>query len=116
MSKAVKQWARKARAELLAKHGNRCATCGALGFAVELQFDCIVRRGDAHHRHDTSQRMSFYRREDRAGNLQALCPACHSAKTNLETEAEQLISLLANYGVRASLSLEPARRHTEEPF
>ena len=78
MSRRAKEWAVKARAELMDKHGNECAWCGE---NCGLQFDCIIPQGDAHHRFSTDKRMTFYRRQDAAGNLQVLCADCNTTKS-----------------------------------
>ena len=77
MSRAAKEWAKQKRRELLAHFGNECAHCGAV---ENLEFDCISPRGHRHHRGDASQRMCFYRRQFRQGNLQVLCTACNARK------------------------------------
>ena len=78
MGKRQKAWARVARARLMETLGNRCVECGSL---APLVFDCIDPTGDAHHRMDTSARMSFYFRQHQAGNLQILCDACNTRKS-----------------------------------
>ncbi len=57
--------------------GNVCAHCGT---DQNLEFDCLSPRGDRHHRGDASQRMCFYRRQFREGNLQVLCNVCNGRK------------------------------------
>lgn len=91
MGARQKRWARKARAELMQKHGDRCAHCGVFSWATDeakpLEFHCISPRGDAHHRLDFERRTSFYRREHEAGNLLLLCQPCH-AKEHQRMERE----------------------------
>ncbi len=77
MGRAEKEWARRKRRELLELLGNVCAHCGT---AENLEFDCVVPMGDRHHRGDASQRMCFYRRQFREGNLQVLCNVCNARK------------------------------------
>ena len=77
MGKAQKEWARRKRRELVAVLGGVCAWCGT---AEQLEFDCIRPMGDRHHKYDTSHRMSFYRRQHAAGNLQLLCCSCNGRK------------------------------------
>lgn len=77
MGKAEKEWAKRKRRELMALLGNVCAHCGA---DENLEFDCISPRGHRHHRGDASQRMCFYRRQFREGNLQVLCTVCNARK------------------------------------
>jgi len=57
--------------------GGKCAVCGTTSC---LTFDCIVPKGDAHHRMGSLARVGFYRAQMRAGNLQLLCFACNVAK------------------------------------
>ncbi len=77
MSRAAKDWAKRKRRELMELLGNVCAHCGT---DENLEFDCISPRGDAHHRGEASQRMCFYRRQFREGNLQVLCSVCNGRK------------------------------------
>ena len=81
MGKVQKEWARKARIELMMILGGYCV-CGA---DDNLEFDCIIPQGDTHHKYDTSHRMSFYRRQHfQFKNLQILCAKCHNKKTHYE--------------------------------
>ena len=77
MSREAKDWARRKRVELMTLLGNVCAHCGG---DENLEFDCIYPKGDRHHRGEASQRMCFYRREFREGNLQVLCNVCSARK------------------------------------
>ena len=106
MSARVKEWARKARAKLIEDLGGKCAVCGVLAWASDLHFDCILPQGDAHHRMDTSARVSFYRQQAKRQNVQTLCPDCHKEKTSLELEAETLPRKLARFGLRVQVSLD----------
>jgi len=81
MAARQKEWARNARARLLAALGNLCAECGV---TENLEFDCILPQGDAHHKFDTSARMSFYRKQHAAHNIQILCAKCHIKKSHQE--------------------------------
>lgn len=81
MGKRQKQWAAKVRDQLFDVLGWACAKCGA---TKKLEFDCIQPRGHTHHKYDWSHRMSFYRREHAAGNLQVLCATCNALKGNVE--------------------------------
>ncbi len=85
MGKAEKEWARRKRRELVAVLGGVCAFCGT---QESLSFDCIRPMGHAHHRYDTSHRMSFYRRQLVAGNLQLLCAECNGRKRAEEVRAD----------------------------
>lgn len=78
MSARAKIWAVKARANLLAMLGGRCAECGT---DEALTFDCIMPQGDGHHRGSTDQRMTFYRRQHfEFSNVQVLCASCNARK------------------------------------
>ena len=84
MSARIKSWARRARVRLLIVLGNRCVHCGATSC---LTFDCIKPMGDAHHRMSTDQRMCYYHKQARAGNLQILCADCNTRKSARENPA-----------------------------
>ena len=77
MAKAQKEWARRQRRALMAELGEVCVFCGSV---LNLEFDCKKPMGDAHHRYDTSHRMSFYRKQHANGNLQVLCRRCNARK------------------------------------
>lgn len=65
--------------------GNRCAWCED---TEKLTFDCIIPRGDGHHRGSTDQRMCFYRKEHRDhDNVQILCHRCNSRKADSVTNS-----------------------------
>ncbi len=84
MSAAVKDWARKARVDLLALLGPVCGWCGA---TENLTFDCIVPTGDGHHRGSTDQRMCYYRYQHfEFGNVQVLCASCNAKKGDSITD------------------------------
>jgi len=87
MAKRQKEWARKAKFELLFKLGGACVECGT---DKHLDFDCIIPQGDAHHRLDTARRLSFYRRQHQEGNLQLLCRhKCHKKKNVADLKRQQ---------------------------
>jgi 5-methylcytosine-specific restriction endonuclease McrA len=79
-------WAQKAKLHLRNLLGNACARCGA---REDLEFDCIVPQGHAHHTVGTVGRATFYRRQFEAGNLQLLCGPCHVAKSRAENRPGQ---------------------------
>lgn len=81
MAKRQKEWAKRARYALLLRLGMFCKYCGR---EDELTFDCVEPRGDAHHKKDTSSRMSFYHAQEKEKNLQVLCHSCNSAKAAKE--------------------------------
>lgn len=78
MAKRHKVRARQRRFELLFELGGCCRECQAV---ERLEFDCIEPCGDAHHRMDTSHRLSFYYRQHKQKNLQVLCKKCHGKKS-----------------------------------
>lgn len=81
MAKVQKEWARRQRRVLMARLGRFCVFCGS---TIDLGFDCKKPMGHAHHRYDTSQRMSFYRKQYADGNLQVLCGSCNARKGDEE--------------------------------
>lgn len=80
MAKRQREWAKRARILLIMVLGGTCKECGTKD---ELEFDCINPVGDWHHQGtDSSGRMSFYRAQHRADNVQLLCKKlCHPKKT-----------------------------------
>lgn len=70
MAERQRRWARRASAHLRKLLGSKCAVCGK---RHELEFDCIKPQGHRHHRIEWSWRISFYRQQMAAGNLQLLC-------------------------------------------
>ena len=86
MGAAQKEWARRKRAELMAELGGECMACGT---RENLEFDCKIPCGDKHHKMDTSARMSFYRKQHRAGNLQVLCEFHNNQKSLIEGRARR---------------------------
>lgn len=79
MGARQRAWARRERDRLLELLGNKCAHCGAL---EELSFDCKIPMGHEHHAIEWSHRISFYRAQHAAGNLQILCLTCNKSKGN----------------------------------
>jgi len=78
MAKRQKAWARKWRDRILVILGGRCQQCRT---RKDLQFDVIIPCDSTHHRKmDWSWRMSFYRRQLAAGNLQLLCSKHNAQK------------------------------------
>lgn len=59
--------------------GGKCVYCGTV---EALTFDCIKPMGREHHGMSSAQRMGFYRRQWRNGNLQILCNLCNIKKSN----------------------------------
>jgi len=110
MSARQKDWARRTRAQLITELGGQCALCGT---SDNLEFDCITPLGDAHHKYDTSQRMSFYRQQHAANNLQLLCTDCNNDKSHTTDRAHwrYLWSIQRQLGF--ALMQTPS---TEQPF
>lgn len=77
MSQRQTEWARRKREEMIAVLGGRCVDCGTTAC---LTFDCIVPTGNAHHKLSSSQRVSYYVRQLRLGNLTVRCSLCNSKK------------------------------------
>lgn len=80
MGARQKRWAKVARVKLSQALGSRCAACAD---TERLTFDCMVPAGSGHHSFESSQRMCFYRRQARQGNLQLLCEQCNAIKSGL---------------------------------
>jgi hypothetical protein len=91
-------WAKKKREELLVELGSRCVHCGKYAWELEkgqqLEFDCIEARGDAHHRGAASERMCFYRKQHKMGNIQILCSDCNCKKSLTESPYYENIDCL----------------------
>jgi len=79
MGKNQVVWARGVRETLLKLLGPVCVGCGATD---NLEFDCIKPMGHEHHKIGFTWRMSFYRQQHAAGNLQVLCQSCNARKSN----------------------------------
>lgn len=95
MSRRAKEWAVKARRNLMEELGNRCVKCGQTEYSL-LQFDHKNgQKGYSSRGLSTDQRMCRYRREHKLGLLQILCLFCNSSKGTslniyLPTDAELL--------------------------
>jgi hypothetical protein len=100
-----RQWAKRARVNLMDLLGGKCAHCGTRS---RLTFDCIIPQGDKHHKFDTSRRMSFYRQQHfNFGNVQILCEK-HQAKKSLKDRKRLNLLFLVKH---------PRRRQAENiPF
>ena len=79
MARRQREWARRARATLVELLGEKCAQCGS---TENLELDCKTPQGDHHHKREWSWRISFYRAQFAAGNLQLLCTRCHTRKSH----------------------------------
>jgi len=82
MSARQVEWAHKTARSLRKALGFVCAKCPQ---KRRLEFDCIIPQGHKHHRIGFTWRMSFYRQQFAAGNLQLLCKSCHASKTYADT-------------------------------
>lgn len=92
MGKRQRAWAKKKRLELRRALGMKCSCCGSRDYR-RLEFDVIKPCGERHHGEmDWSWRMSFYRKQFQAGNLQLLCGgsvrSCHNKKTYADNYTE----------------------------
>jgi len=103
MARRHKLWAKTARARMKLILGNCCASCGS---TTSLEFDCLIPCGDRHHRMTAPARVSFYRAQMRAGNVQLLCNECNSLKGDLVLSdwRDALSSMRAS-----ELSMSPAQ-------
>lgn len=81
MARRQVDWARRARAKLIAELGGRCTVCGT---TEALELDCIDPQGHRHHRLGVTWRICFYRAQARAGNLQVLCAHHNNVKASYE--------------------------------
>jgi hypothetical protein len=80
MARRHKLWAAATRQRMTMILGGQCACCGS---AEKLTFDCIEPMGHDHHRKNAPERISFYRKQMRAGNVQLLCESCNGLKADL---------------------------------
>lgn len=93
MGARQRQWARKARAKLLAELGEVCQLCQKRGMRKrrKLHLDVILPvDGGAHHSKEWSWRISFYRQQHKAGNLQILCSYHNAQKGTKDAQWLQL--------------------------
>ena len=80
MARRHRIWAARSRVSMTLALGGCCVMCQRRD---DLTFDCIVPMGGAHHSGSAPQRISFYRSQLRAGNVQLLCARCNSLKADL---------------------------------
>ena len=73
--------------------GNVCKHCKATG---KLHFDCVYPQGHAHHQMGSRDRIIFYEREHKRGNIQLLCARCHS----LKNEQDAAMRFAVNWKLR----------------
>ena len=84
MAKRHKLWARVTRARMILALGGKCVACETQD---NLTFDCIVPMGHAHHHRSAPERITFYTKQMRAGNVQLLCSRCNAIKADTEFDA-----------------------------
>lgn len=110
MAKRHKLWAAATRARMVCMLGNKCAACAS---TEDLTFDCWAPAGDRHHRLSAPERITFYRRQMRAGNVQLLCASCNSLKADMPPWKWQAAVCLA----RAEQNLHrPSQYPAGEPW
>lgn len=86
------------RQRLLDALGNKCSRCPQTDY---LQFDCKKPMGSKHHKMFSDNRLKFYLTQLEAGNLQLLCPKCHTFKTM------QDMNILRGYRIRLAADCKP---------
>lgn len=77
MGARQKDWAKRARLQLIEKLGGKCVRCGAV---KKLEIDHIIPRDYKIEKYGSDRRISIYRREAAEGKLQVLCAVCNKAK------------------------------------
>lgn len=113
MGARQKLWAKRARIRLILTLGSKCNVCHARN---NLTFDCIVAQGAAHHAMESSGRMSFYKKQARAGNLALLCAECNSIKSHHAPEVwRSALSFIAESERILRLACSPGRGTTLTP-
>ena len=93
--------------------GDMCAACGT---ETQLTFDCIEPCGHDHHHRSAPERITFYQRQMRAGNVQLLCASCNSLKGDLTAAAWQTAILQLRARTVPLRPLGDPARGTEEDF
>jgi len=111
------KYSRELRDRLRKELGGKCAHCQK---TEHLQFDCRVSQGPDHHVMQWRQRLNFYRDQHKRGNLQLLCPACHTRKTLNDIAARHLKEAhvrcpycAKHFRVRDQLALQAELEHGE---
>jgi hypothetical protein len=100
---------REQKVWLMAELGDRCKRCSATN---NLEFDCIVPNGKAHHGKSLCDRIRFYVAEFHRNNLQLLCAECHSLKSvedkfNMEHAFKRNMELSVTDPARNTLNRGP---------
>lgn len=85
MALRQRQWAERTREKIFDALGRFCNYCST---TKNLEFDVIIPadNGEHHREYDWSWRMSFYRKQLKANNLQVLCDKCNARKRNKNAE------------------------------
>jgi len=71
------RWGVRARRQLIEALGACCAACDS---TFDLEIDHLAPRGWVARSVSSSQRVSIYRREAKAGLVQVLCSSCNKSK------------------------------------
>lgn len=77
MGKRQRQWAKRARRQLIDQLGGRCVDCGTTD---DLQLDHKYQRTWKCRELDTSRKVAMYRREAARGLLEVRCGTCNRKK------------------------------------
>lgn len=86
MGARQRAWAVRARAQLVQDLGGKCVDCGSTN---DLELDCVMPQGPAHHgKMESSVRIGFYRRQHAQGNLACRCSTCNGRKGALDDKWE----------------------------
>lgn len=84
MGARQKEWARRVRADWTLALGHQCARCRTY---EDLSFDVVIPcDGGKHHRQPPASRITFYRAQLKALNIQLLCERCNSSKGDDHTD------------------------------
>lgn len=79
MGARQRDWAARWRVRITLSLGGKCIDCMT---CIDLTFDVREPVAQEHHTLESSARMSFYRRQWRAGNLCLRCRRCNALKGN----------------------------------
>lgn len=116
MGQHQKDWARRKRADWTLALGHQCARCRTYGEDGNwLTFDCIIPQGDTHHLTNADGRITFYRAQLKALNVQLLCESCNARKGADSTDYRRPEDMELARALAASLP-EPKARRVPDPF
>lgn len=116
MGAKQKEWAARKRADWTLALGHQCACCRTYGEPGNwLTFDCVTPCGDDHHRENADGRITFYRVQLRALNVQLLCESCNARKGCEATDHRTPEDMENARALAASLP-EPKARRVPDPF